>query len=426
MTELPILIAGGGIGGLTAAVAIAQAGRDVTLLERAAAFEPIGYGIQIGPNALHTFERLGLLDEILAYCSIPDEGILSDAINAETLMTLPMGGAMVERFGQPYAVIHRADLHQVLIEACTTLPQITLRNNFDVVRHDDLGDNVSVEARTGETMIGAMLIGADGIWSTIRRQLFPDVDPPFTSRYAAFRCVCPIGDVAAAFRANVVNLRCGTNFHMIHYPLRRGTLFNLVGVTRVPEPISMDDQAAVIAHFEQTFAGASEEVRALVPLIDKSRYWAVSNLMPMHEWVRGRVALIGDAAHAMVQAMAQGACQAIEDGYVLAKHLASGADVVTAAMKYQSERHIRATHTQYRSLYMWELIHATGGWRDLRREKLGRLSEAEIMSQLEWLYSAAPDSDLRRQFESVRDYAPARHVRSAGVSDPSAASAIDR
>ena len=246
MSDLPIIIAGGGIGGLTAAVAIARTGRSITLLERAAEFGPIGYGIQLGPNALHTYQHLGLADAVLAYCSVLDEGLLSDAIDNVALARLPMGRAMVERFGQPYAVIHRADLHHVLLDACAALPNVTLRTDFEVVRYDDLGDRVVVEAKSGASIAGSLLVGADGIWSAIRRQLFPQADLPFTSRYAAFRCVCPISEVSAELARNVVNLRCGTNFHMIHYPLRNGTLFNLVAVTRVPEETDMSDQAGVL------------------------------------------------------------------------------------------------------------------------------------------------------------------------------------
>jgi len=431
MTELPIIVAGGGIGGLTTAVAIGRTGRPVTLLERAAEFGPIGYGIQLGPNALHTLKRLGLAENILAHSSLLDEGLLSDALDGETLARLPMGQEMVERFGQPYAVIHRADLHHVLLDACAALPNVTLRNDFEVVRYDDAGDRVRVEAKSGKSLEGSLLVAADGIWSAIRRQLFPEVDLPFTSRYAAFRCVCPISEVDADLARNVVDLRCGTNFHMIHYPLRGGTLFNLVAVVRVPEGTEMDDRAGVLAHFDEAFAGACDEVRTLVKLIDRSRYWAISNLTPLREWVRGRVALIGDAAHAMVQAMAQGACQAVEDGYVLAKHLGTGRSTADAALAYQAERHLRATNTQYRSLFMWELIHATGGWRDLRRAKLGQMSTTEIMASLDWLYSAAPGSELANELDTAgefgtpRDNAASRHVCAARLSHPAAAPAID-
>ena len=429
MTELPIIVAGGGIGGLFAAVAIARSGRPVALLERAAEFGPIGYGIQLGPNALHTFERLGLLDEVLSHCSLLDEGLLSDATDGSTLARLPMGRAMVERFGQPYAVIHRADLHHVLLDACAALPGVSLRTDFEVVCFDDRGDRVVVHAKGGDSLQGSLLVAADGIWSAIRQQLFPEVGLPLTSRYAAFRCVCPIAQVDPGLARNVVNLRCGTNFHMIHYPLRGGTLFNLVAATRVPDGVAMDDRGGVVAHFDEVFDGACEEVRALVPLVDRSRFWAISNLQPLREWVRGRVVLIGDAAHAMVQAMAQGACQAVEDGYVLAKHLAAADDPAQAALAYQAERHIRATDTQYRSLFMWELIHATGGWRDLRRAKLEKMTPADVLAGLDWLYSAAPGSELAGELgpserHATGDHATERYVRAAGLPDPAAASAL--
>jgi 3-hydroxybenzoate 6-monooxygenase len=394
MNEQPVIITGGGIGGLTTAIAIGQTGRAVLLVERAPRFEPIGYGIQIGPNALHVLERLGLAQEVLAHSSILDRGILSDALNNTPFAELPMGEALIARFGQPYAVIHRGDLHEVLVAACEALPSVQLRNDFEVAGIEDTGTKVIVTATDGTHLDGACLIAADGIWSTIRNQLFPGTPPPFTSRYAAFRCLRPVEEIPAHLVSNVVNLRCGDDFHMIHYPLRNGTLFNLVAGMRVPDHIAMDDRDGVVAHFEGVFANASDEVRQLLPFIDRSRFWAVSNLIPLHRWTKGRVALTGDSAHAMVQAMAQGACQAIEDAFVMAKHLDGAGTIETAFARFEEERRSRATYVQYRSLFMWELIHARGGWRDLRKEQLGSMTGEDFFAQLDWLYSAAPGSKL--------------------------------
>lgn len=403
MNESGIIISGGGIGGLTAAIAVADAGKQVTIVERAPRFEPIGYGIQIGPNALHVFKRLGLLDKVLSCCSLPECGMLSDALTNELLVELPMADTLEKRFGLPYAVIHRSDLHELLVEACNASPSIEMRNNFDVVRFEDDGSEVTVESAAGDKIVGAALIAADGIWSTIRNQLFPDTPPPFTSRYAAFRCVRLMEEVDPALGKNVVNLRCGNDFHMIHYPLRNGTLFNMVAALRVPEELAMDDREGVVAAFERAFASACDEVKALLPYIDLSRYWQVSNLRPIHEWVKGRVALLGDSAHAMVQAMAQGACQAAEDAIVIAKHLGSGVPIEQAFARYHAERHQRATYTQFRSLFMWELIHAQGGWRDLRKAKLADMTQEDVLSSLDWLYSAAPGSELASE---LADFAP--------------------
>lgn len=405
MHESSIIIAGGGIGGLTAAIAIGLTGRPVTLVERAPRFEPIGYGIQIGPNALHTFKKLGVLDAVLSYCSVPDKGLLSDALTNESIVELPMADRMVAKFGQPYAVIHRADLHDALHAACDAAPNVTLRNNFEVATMTDTGSEVIVTEAGGEELTASALVAADGIWSTLRNQLFPGTPPPFTSRYAAFRGLLPVGEVEPHLIKNVVNLRCGDDFHMIHYLLRNGTLFNLVAGMRVPDHLSMDDRDAVVEHFEDVFANGCPEIRQLLKYVDRSRYWAVSNLVPLHQWVRGRVALLGDSAHAMVQAMAQGACQAIEDAFVIAKHLSHNKPVEVAFEHYQQERHIRATYVQYRSLYMWELVHAKGGWRDLRKDKLAGMSEDDLLSQFDWLYSAADGSDLAGEL----DWKPALH-----------------
>jgi salicylate hydroxylase len=407
MSDMPIIVAGGGIGGLATAIAVGQAGRPVVLLERAHRFEPIGYGIQIGPNALHIFERMGIAAKVLTHANVPDKGVLSDALTNETIAELPMAARMIDRFGQPYAVIHRGDLHDALVDACDALPNVELRNDFEVTGFQDAGSHVLVEGHAGRSLKGCALIAADGIWSAIRNTLFPGSPQPFTSRYAAFRCLLPIDEVPAHLVRNVVNLRCGDDFHMIHYLLRNGTLFNLVAGMRVPDHISMDDREEVVAHFEGVFTNGCQEVRELLAYIDRSRFWAVSNLVPLHGWVKGRVALMGDAAHAMVQAMAQGACQAVEDAFVIAKHLDAGVAIETAFRRYQEERHIRATYTQYRSLYMWELIHAQGGWRDLRRDRLGAMSSDDLLAQLDWLYSAVPGSQLGRELDWKRSTAPA-------------------
>jgi 3-hydroxybenzoate 6-monooxygenase len=402
MNQSSIIIAGGGIGGLTTAITVALTGRPIILVERAPRFEPIGYGIQIGPNAMHVFERLGLLDKVLAHCVIPDKGMLSDALTNETIVELPMGDTMTNRFGQPYAVIHRGDLHEVLLETCNALTNIELRNDFEVKEMTDSGSQVMIESMTGERVTGCALVAADGIWSTLRNQLFPGTPEPFTSRYAAFRGLLPVEDVKPHLVKNVVNIRCGNDFHMIHYMLRNGTLFNVVAGMRVPDHIAMDDKEKVVTEFESIFADGCSEIGELLQYIDRSRYWAVSNLVPIHKWVKGRVALIGDSAHAMVQAMAQGACQAIEDAFVIAKHIDSNAPIETAFERYEQERRLRATYVQYRSLYMWELIHAKGGWRDLRTAMLNAVGGDEVLSQLEWLYSQAPGSKLEDQL----DWAP--------------------
>lgn len=399
MCALPIIIAGGGIGGLATAIAIGQTGRSVTLLERAPEFEPIGYGIQLGPNALHVFEAMGLLDRVLAHCSLPEAGMLSDALTDERLVELPMADSMRRRFGQPYAVIHRSDLHRVLLEACEALNTVELRKQFEVVDFEDDGRQVTVRDPNGAEVTGAALIAADGIWSSIRTRLFPDAPPPFPSRYAAFRCVCPIEEVAAHLGKNVVNLRCGTDFHVIHYPLRGGTLFNLVCGLRIPDEIRMDDAPSIIAYFDVAFEDASDEVKALLPLIDRSRFWTISNLQPLSRWAKGRVVLMGDSAHAMVQAMAQGACQAVEDSIVLAAHIATTNDLKDAFSRYETQRHTRATFTQYKSLFMWEVIHATGGWREMRKAKLAELSPGELLDHFDWLYSREPQSGLGRELK---------------------------
>ena len=384
--NLPILVVGGGIGGLTAAIALGRSGRRVKLIERAERFEPIGYGIQLGPNAFHVFDQLGIASDVLRQASLPEEGQLRDAITGDLIARLPMSDEIKRRYGNPYAVIHRGDLHEVLLDACDRVKTVDLENSCELKSFDDNGSKVTARTVTDRQIDAAALIAADGVWSRIRTQMFQD-EPPQQFGYVAMRCLRPIEEFPRELAPNAVILWTGSRYHMIHYPLRGGKLFNVVVGFRLQAPGS-DTSADPAQQMFSLFANACPEVRALLKYIDTSRYWDIVAFNPIPEWTKGRVALIGDAAHAMLQAMAQGACQAIEDSLTIAACIdENGEDYEAAFRKYHSGRLLRATRVQYMSRYMWEAIHVYGAMRNLRNDMFARMSSTDVLESLQWLYS---------------------------------------
>lgn len=338
----PILIAGGGVGGLTAAIALAQKGYRVTVLEQAEEIKPIGYGIQLGPNAFHMFERLGLARELLSYCTLPEAGVMRDIFSGEQVTRLPMGKALESRYGQPYAVIHRGDLHEVLLQTCRAQPTIELKVGTCVNRFEDGGHRVVVQVASGEVFEGAALIGADGVKSIVREQLVGPGNEPQNLGYTAYRAVCPREDIADDLFERNVTLWAGPGYHLMMYPLRRDTLFNIAAVFRSRRLPLCQPDAGEPDEMREIFAPAHDKAHRFLELIDTNQHWDVLVMEPVAEWCRGRVALLGDSAHAMLQAMAQGACQAIEDGVWLAECVQlHGDDFPAAFQAYQQARQLR-------------------------------------------------------------------------------------
>jgi len=237
----PILIIGGGLGGLTAA--LAHQGQPVRVLEGAPAFGAIGYGIQFGPNVFHALDRIGVSDAVLEKADSPPAVLMIDALNGKEVTRVPTGPSLRARFKYPYIIIHRVDLHNVMLDACRRDPLVTLEADAMVSRFTDHGDRVSVTTEDGRSFEGTALIGADGIRSRTRAQLFADGDP-LPNGFIAFRTIVPMRDVKAEIQRDIVALWAGPGFHIVHYPLRHGTLFNIVAVFRRSAHSERGDVAA--------------------------------------------------------------------------------------------------------------------------------------------------------------------------------------
>jgi len=391
----PILIVGGGLGGLTAALALAQRGWAVQVLEGAPEFGAIGYGIQFGPNVFHALDRIGASAAVLEQADAPPVVLMLDAFTGREVTRVPTGPSFRARFKHPYIIIHRVDLHHVLLDACRRDPRITLESNAMVTRFAEEGDTVSVATEDGRMFRGAVLIGADGIRSRTRAQLLGDGDP-LPNGFMGFRTIVPMAEVTADVRREVVALWGGPGFHIVHYPLRHGTLFNIVAVFRRTAHSERGDVAAYRAELEHAYRDAHPTMKALLGMLDLARRQAVGDRDPVRQWHKGRVVLLGDAAHPTLQSLAQGACMAIEDGVCLADCMtAARGNHETAFRRYEQARVVRTARVTLESRHMWEVYHADGIARDVYWQALGERSEADVFQCLGWLYDgfAMPAGD---------------------------------
>jgi salicylate hydroxylase len=385
----PILIVGGGLGGLTAALALAQRGWPVRVLEGAPEFGAIGYGIQFGPNVFHVLDRIGVSAAVLEKADAPPAVLMIDALSGDEVTRVPTGPSFQARFKYPYIIIHRIDLHNVLLDACRRDPLITLESDAMVTRFEEATESVTVTTADGRTFRGAVLIGADGIHSRTRAQLFADGDP-LPNGFMAFRTIVPMADVTADIQRDVVALWGGPGFHIVHYPLRHGTLFNIVAVFRRSAQSERGDVAAYRAELEHAYRNAHPTMKALLAMLDLGRRQAVGDRDPIRHWHKGRVALLGDAAHPTLQSLAQGACMAIEDGLCLAECIATAdGDYEGAFRRYEDARVVRTARVTLESRYIWEVYHSDGIARQVYWQMLGERSEADVFQCLAWLYDGS-------------------------------------
>jgi len=385
----PILVAGGGIGGLAAALALARKGRVVRVFEQGAEFREIGAGIQLGPNVYRMFEALGLTDAIERYSVHPDNLVMKDALTGEDVIRVAVGGdAFRERFGgYLYGVIHRGDLYQVLLEACRACDLIELNALTPCLSYEDRGDRVMLQLEGGERVEGCALIGADGLWSKVRAQLLAD-GKPRVSGHIAYRAVLPRDEVPGDLWQNNVVLWAGPKTHLVHYPLRRGELYNLVAVFHSDRYEEGWDVYGDPAELQAKFANERPEVRRLLEKINVWKMWVLCDREPVREWARGRVTLLGDAAHPMLQYLAQGANMALEDAVVLAAYAElAGWDFARAFRWYQDARYLRTARVQVTARYYGDIYHAAGVVREVRN----------------WFLAPKPGADpnARPSFEGV-------------------------
>jgi 3-hydroxybenzoate 6-monooxygenase len=381
-----ILIVGGGLGGLTAALALARHGLPSRVLEGAPSFGAIGFGIQFGPNVFHVLDRIGVSDAVIETADSPSVILMIDALTGKEVTRIPTGPSLRARFKYPYIIIHRVDLHNVLLDACRRDPLITLEADAMVTGFVEHGDGVTVTAEDGRRFAGAVLIGADGIRSRTRAQLLADGDP-VPNGFMGFRTIVPMSNVTADVQRDVVALWAGPGFHIVHYPLRHGSLFNIVAVFRRSGSSERGDVAAYRTELEDAYHNAHPTMKALLAMLDLGRRQAVGDRDPIRHWHKGRVVLLGDAAHPTLQSLAQGACMAIEDGLCLADCMAAATgDFEAAFRRYENARVLRTARVTVESRYIWDVYHSDGIRREVYWQMLSERSEADTFQCLAWLY----------------------------------------
>ena len=373
---------------------LAQKGFDVTVLERAPVLGEIGAGTQLGPNAFHAFDHLGVGDAARAMAVYVDKLRLMDAVTAEDICAIDLGNKFRERFGNPYAVVHRGDLHGVFLRACRENPRITLRTGCSVTGYEQDGSIVTVQLFSGERVTGSLLIGADGLWSRVRQQVVGD-GPPRVTGHTTYRSVIPTEQMPEDLRWNAATLWAGPKCHIVHYPLSGWKVFNLVVTYHndAPEPVAGQPvpEEEVLAGFQHVHPRAQDIIRHGTDW----KLWVLCDRDPVENWVDGRVALLGDAAHPTLQYMAQGACMAMEDAVCLSHEMAARPGDPEAALEaYRQGRVLRTARIQLLSREVGlHIYHPAGAHAQLRNAIMSAKSDAEWYDTLAWLYGGTGLAD---------------------------------
>ena len=387
----PVLIVGGGIGGLTTALALERQGIACQVIEQAAEFKEIGAGIQLGPNVFWMFEILGLVEPVSALAVFPNNLIMMDSMTGEEVTRISLGDAFRKRFHHSYALIHRADLHKVLLAACEKSNLVKLDASQKVIKVDQSSDGVTARTESGKEYRGAALIGADGLWSTIREMVVGD-GKPRVAGHITYRAVLPTSEMPENFRWQDMVLWAGEKVHLVHYPLRTGELFNLVATFHSDRYAEGWDSFGDPAELHERFAKTCAPVRTLLYKIESWRMWVLCDREPVKEWSKGRITLLGDAAHPMLQYLAQGANMSIEDGVCLAnKVVEANGDYPAAFLAYQQARYLRTGRVQIMARVYGEFFHTSGVVKELRNKMLGTRTQDDAMAGMDWLYSKQPE-----------------------------------
>jgi len=385
----PILIAGGGIGGLAAALALAQKNIPSLVLEKAAQLGEIGAGIQLGPNAFHCFDRLGVGETARQMAVYIDQLRLMDSMADGEICHIDLGEAFRKRYGNPYAVVHRGDLHGVLLKACQAHPLIELAVSSEVTGYQQDGRTVTARLANGANVAGAGLIGADGLWSNVRRQVVGD-GAPRVSGHTTYRSVIPTEQMPEDLRWNAATLWAGPKCHIVHYPLSGWKVFNLVVTYHNDAPEPGAGKPVPVEEVQQGFSHICARAQNIIRHGKDWRMWVLCDRDPVDQWVDGRVALLGDAAHPMLQYMAQGACMAMEDAVCLADSLARTDTLDSGLEAYRARRVLRTTRLQLTSRAMGDHVcHPAGPHAALRNAIMGAKSQAEWHAALDWLYGGS-------------------------------------
>ncbi|MFF4587834.1 FAD-dependent oxidoreductase [Streptomyces sp. NPDC001388] len=382
------LVAGGGIGGLAVALGQARSGHRVTVLESRPEFGEIGAGIQLAPNAFHALDALGVRDAVAGRADFIDELRFMDGTTGRRVAAMPLTGGYRTRFGNPYAVVHRADLHRALLDGCRDAG-VRLLGGQRVTGYEQSGGQVTALTAAGDRFPAEVLVGADGLRSAVREQLVGD-GPPRISGHTIYRSVIPMSEVPERLRARAVTLWAGPGWHFVHYPIGGGDYLNLAATRDDGARREITGTPATRAQVLAEFGELADSARQLLELGRDWRIWVLCDRDPVDTWVDGRVALAGDAAHPMLQYAAQGACMALEDAVALGTLLrCDPADVPQRLEKYNGVRRERTARTTRTARWMGsELYHPAGPCAAERDALLAGHSAEDLHDAVSWLHGA--------------------------------------
>jgi salicylate hydroxylase len=384
-TSFPVLVAGGGIGGLAAALALVRRGFRVQVFEQAPEIGEIGAGIQLGPNAFHAFDALGVGDKARSRAVFTDRMVMHDAIDESRVGEIPTGEAFRARFGNPYAVIHRVDVHLSLLEGAQETGRVEFRTSTRIVNVAQDASGVTAYDQNGNAWRGVALIGADGVKSVVREQFVGD--PPRVTGHVVYRSVVDKKDFPADLRWNAASLWAGPNCHLVHYPLRGGEQYNVVVTFHSRQKEEWGVTEGSKEEVQSYFQGICPKARQLIDLPKSWKRWATADREPIPQWTYGRTTLLGDAAHPTTQYMAQGACMALEDAVTLGEALRVKDNDWTAALDlYQRSRIARTARIVLSGREMGRLYHAKGVERLVRNSLWNGRTPERFYDALEWLY----------------------------------------
>ncbi len=385
-TTRPLLIAGGGIGGLATALALSKKGFRSRILERRATFSEAGAGIQIGPNGVRVLATLGVDQSLAPLVGRPDDLRIRDGRTGRQITALPLGSAIEARLGMPYWTAHRADLQAALLARATADPNIVINMGFEATEVVAIPDGVKASSSAGETISGLALIGADGLWSRIKGYVADRADPRFTRR-RAHRCVIATERAPTALRANAVGLWLAPGMHAVHYPVRGGREIAMVVILSADTP-SADWSCEVDTDVLQGAARhLAPELAALIAAGTGWRSWALMDSSPLPRWSNGRIALLGDAAHPVLPYLAQGGVLALEDAVTLAACFARADTTIEVAFeRYAKARTLRANRVAASARRNGAIYHLGGAAALARNVVLKTTPPTRLIASYDWLY----------------------------------------
>ena len=395
-SQAPVLVAGGGIGGLAAALALTRQGYSVKVLEQAAELGEIGAGIQLGPNGFSAFDALGMGELARSRAVYTDEMVMHDALDETLVGRIPTGAAFRARFGNPYAVIHRADVHGSLLEGALATGRVEVATSTAVQRVEQGADGVTVFDAKGGRHHGAALIGADGVKSAVRRQYVGD--EARVSGHVVYRAVVDKVDFPQDLQWNAAAIWVGPNCHLVHYPLRGGEQYNVVVTFHSRQAEEWSVREGSREEVQSYFEGICPRARQLIDLPKSWKRWATADRDPIAQWTFGphnKTTLLGDAAHPTLQYLAQGACMAMEDAVTLAEALrVHEGHIDKAFAHYQRSRVTRTARIVLSAREMGRIFHAKGVERLVRNDLWKGRSPERFYDAMEWLYGWTVDNCL--------------------------------